>query len=112
MNSMAIGGYKSVDAMNPKGGHQGPFAIIAQILDHKNGLYIRPNRVAIKYLDLKTNVYLDAHVRMFNSVVKVNAQTFEEYIINVFNYALRNTTSNWCHNYMLKFLDYIFLKFT
>jgi hypothetical protein len=49
---------------------------------------------------------------MFNFVVKVNAETSEEYIINVFNYMLRDTTSNWCHKYMLKFLDYIFSKLT
>jgi hypothetical protein len=48
---MAARGYKSVDAMNPRGGHQEPSAITAQILDHKNGHYVRPNKVAIKYLD-------------------------------------------------------------
>jgi len=51
MNSMTAGRYRNVDAVNPRGGHQEPSAIIAQILDHKNGHYVRPNTVAIKYLD-------------------------------------------------------------
>jgi hypothetical protein len=37
-----------------------------------------------------------------------NAKTFEEYIINVFSYTLKDMASNWCHNYMMEFLDYIF----
>jgi hypothetical protein len=49
---------------------------------------------------------------MFNSVIKVNIKTFKEYIINAFNYTLKNTTSNQCYNYMLKFFDYIFSKLT
>jgi hypothetical protein len=73
MNSMATGGYRSVDAVNPKGGHQEPYTIIAQIIDDKNGHYVLPNKVAIKYLDLKKDVYPNVHVRMFNSIVKVNA---------------------------------------
>jgi hypothetical protein len=31
---------------------------------------------------------------MFNYVVKTNVETFEEYIINVFNYMLRDMASN------------------
>jgi len=49
---------------------------------------------------------------MFNSVVKANVKTFEEYIINVFSYTLRNTTLEWCHNYMSKFPNYMFLELT
>jgi hypothetical protein len=43
---------------------------------------VRPNKVALKYLDLKKDVDLDAHVKMFNSTVKENAKKFEKYIIN------------------------------
>ncbi len=49
---------------------------------------------------------------MFNFVVKVNAETSEEYVINVFNYMLRDMASNWCHNYMLEFPNYTFLQLT
>jgi hypothetical protein len=68
--------------------------------------------VAFKYPEFKKDVDLDAHVRMFNSIMKANAKTFEEYIINAFNYMLRDIASNWCHSYMSKFLKYIFSKLT
>jgi hypothetical protein len=49
---------------------------------------------------------------VFNFVIKENAETFEKYIINVFNYVLRDTALSWRHNYMSKFLNYIFSKLT
>jgi hypothetical protein len=112
LNSMAVGGYKSVDVTNPRGRYQEPSTITAQILDHRDGHYVRPNRVALKYPDFKKEVDPNAHVRMFNSIIKANAETFEEYTINAFNYMLKDTTSDWCHNYMLKFPDYTFSKLT
>jgi hypothetical protein len=68
--------------------------------------------VALKYPDFKKNVDQNVHVRMFNSIVRVNAKTFEKYIINVFSYMLRNTTSDYCHNYLSKFHHYIFSRLT
>ncbi len=47
---------------------------------------------------------------MFNYVVKANVKTSEKYIINVFSYTLKDTTLDWCHNYMSKFPNYIFSK--
>jgi hypothetical protein len=61
---------------------------------NKNGHSVRPNRVALKFPNFKKNVDPDAHVRVFYFVVKVNEKTFEDYIINAFNYMLRDTTSN------------------
>jgi hypothetical protein len=49
--------------------------------------------VAFKYLDFKIDVHPDVHVRMFNSIVKINAKTFEEYIIDAFNYIVRDMAS-------------------
>jgi hypothetical protein len=49
---------------------------------------------------------------VFNFTIKVTVKTFEEYIINAFNYMLRYTTSDWCHNYMLEFPDCIFSELT
>jgi hypothetical protein len=49
VSSMVVGGYKNADAVNPRGGYQKPFAITAQIFDHKNVHYVRPNRVVLKY---------------------------------------------------------------
>jgi hypothetical protein len=48
---------------------------------------------------------------MFNYVVKVNEIFYKEYIINAFNYMLRDMASNWCYNYMSKFPNCIFLEF-
>jgi hypothetical protein len=46
--------------------------------------------VAFKYPDFKKDFDLNAHVRMFNSIVKGNAKTFEEYIIHAFSYMLKD----------------------
>jgi hypothetical protein len=75
-------------------------------------LLITTHNVALKYLDFKKNVDPYVHVRMFNFVMKENALIFEKFIINASSYTLRHTTSNWCHNYMLEFPDYIFSKLT
>jgi len=45
---------------------------------------------------------------VFNSIIKGNEKTFENYIINAFNYMLKNTTLDLCHNYMSKFLECTF----
>jgi hypothetical protein len=92
MSSMVVGGYISVDGMNPRGGYQEPFVVTTQIFVHKDGHHIRPNRVASKHLNLKKYVNPNAHVKVFNSAVKANAKTFQIYIINAFSYMLRNTT--------------------
>jgi hypothetical protein len=50
--------------------------------------------VVFKYPNFKKIVDLDVHVRMFNYVVKVNEFFYKEYIINAFNYMLRDMASN------------------
>jgi len=53
------------------------------------------------------------HVKMFNFAMKVNEKNYEQYIVNAFSYTLKDTTLNWCHNYMSKKFDYsTFSKFT
>ncbi len=94
MSSMVVRGYRSVDATNPRGGYQELFIIVAPILDDKNGHYVKPSRVALKYLDFKKDVDLNANVRVLNFAVKTNVETSKKYIINDFSYTLRDTTSN------------------
>jgi hypothetical protein len=65
-----------------------------QIHDHRNGHFVRPNKVAFKYHAFKTNVNIDVHVKMYNFTINANAKTFEEYIINAFSHTLRDTTSD------------------
>jgi hypothetical protein len=112
MSSMVVGGYKNIDAMNLRGGYRKPSIVITQIPNHRVGHYVRPNKLAFKYPNFKKDDDPNVHVRVFNFVVKANAKASKEYIINAFSYMLKNTTSNWCHNYMSKFLDCIFLKLT
>jgi len=73
---------------------------------------VKPNKVVLKYHKFKKDVDPNVHVKVFNYIMKVNLETLEKYIINVFNYMLKNMTSNWCHNYMSKFLDFTFLELT
>jgi hypothetical protein len=68
--------------------------------------------VALKYPSFKKDDDLDAHVKILNFAIKANAKTFKEYIITVFNYMLKDTALDWCHNYMLEFPDYTFLELT
>jgi hypothetical protein len=49
---------------------------------------------ALKYPNFKKYVNSYFHVRMFNYVVKVNVETFEEYIINAFSYMLKYMASH------------------
>jgi hypothetical protein len=53
MSSMVVGNYKNVDVTNLKGGYWEPSTIIIPILDHKDGHYVRPNKIVVKYLDFK-----------------------------------------------------------
>jgi hypothetical protein len=108
MRSMVVKRYRNTNALNLRGAYKKPYVRIAQIPDHKDGHYVRQNKIAFKYPNLKKYDDLDVHVRMFNSAVKTNVDTFDEYIINAFNYMQKNITMEWCHNYMSKFLDYIF----
>jgi len=93
MSSRVTKGYISANVANPRGGYQKPSTVTTPILDHIDGHYVRPNRVAFKYPNFKKDVDIDVHVKMFNYVVKANVETYKEYIINAFNYTLINTTS-------------------
>jgi hypothetical protein len=75
MNSMATKRCRSVDVVHSKGGYREPIVITIPILDHRNGHYVKSNKVTFKYPDFKKDVYLDVHVRVFNSEVKENANT-------------------------------------
>jgi hypothetical protein len=77
MSLIVAGGYKNANVANPIRGYQKPSIVIAPILDHKNGHYVNPNKVALKYHDFKRDVDLNVHVRMFNFVVKTNVKTLK-----------------------------------
>jgi hypothetical protein len=81
MSPMVVGRYRSVDATNPRGGYWEPFVVIAQIPNHKDGHFVRPNKVAFKSPHFKKNVDPNAHVKMFNFIVKANVETSKKYSI-------------------------------
>ncbi len=112
MNSMAAGGYRTTNAVSSKQGYRKSFVVIAPIFDRRDGHYVGLNKVAFKYFDFKKDANPNVHVRVFNSVVKANVETSKEYIIITFSYMQRNIKSDWCHNYTLKFLNYIFSELT
>jgi len=75
MSSMVTIGYKSVEAANLRGRYREPSVVTIPILDHRDGHYVKSNRVAFMYPNFKKDVDLDAHVRMFNSAIKINVKT-------------------------------------
>jgi hypothetical protein len=99
MNLIAIKRYRNTNVEDLKWGYWGPFVITLGIPNHRNGHFVKSNKVAFKYLDFRKDVDPNAHVRMFNYIIKANAQTSKEYITNAFNY-------------MLEFFYYTFFKLT
>ncbi len=65
MSSMVVRRCKSANVVHSKGGYWKLIPIITPILDHRDGHYIRPNMVVLKYPDLKKDVDTNAHVKMF-----------------------------------------------
>lgn len=61
--------------------------------------YSRPLRRPLSYLKYKKNSDPKVHVQIFK-VIKAIDKLANEEIINLFNFTLRNNTSNWCSNYM------------
>jgi hypothetical protein len=57
MSSMAAKGYKNANVMNSKGGYQEPFVVTVSNFYHKNGHYVRRNKVALNYLNFKKDVH-------------------------------------------------------
>ncbi len=94
MNLIVVGRCRSADALYLRGGYREPIVVTTPNFYHKNGHYVRPNRVVLKYPNLKKDVDPNVHVKVFNSIVNVNTKTSKEYIITVFNYMLKDTTSN------------------
>jgi hypothetical protein len=73
MNSIVAKRYISIDVGNLKRGK--PSIITVGIPNHKNGHFMKPNRVVYKYFDFKKDVDPYAHVKVFNFIVKANVKT-------------------------------------
>ncbi len=49
----------------------------------------KPYQSTLKYLDYKKDAHLDAHVKVFQTIIKAKGETSKEYIINTFSYTLK-----------------------
>jgi hypothetical protein len=56
MSSMVIGGCKSTNVVHPRGGYREPIDVTTPIFYHRDGHYVRPNKVTLKYPDFKKDV--------------------------------------------------------
>jgi hypothetical protein len=72
MSSMAAGRYRSANATNLKTRYREPSVVTTPIPNHKDGHYVRPNRIAFKYLDFKKDIDPNSHVKVFNFIIKEN----------------------------------------
>jgi hypothetical protein len=75
MISIATRRCRSANVVHSRGRYQEPLVITAPILGHRDGHYVRPNRVALKYLDFKIGVDPNVSVKMLNFIVKENVET-------------------------------------
>jgi len=67
--------------------------------------YSKTSRRPLNYLEYKKGFDLDAHVQVFETTIKVNGETINEEITNLFNFTLKDNASNWCNNYMRNHLN-------
>jgi hypothetical protein len=47
MSSMTVKRCRSVNALHSRRGYREPIVVIAPILDHRDGHYVKPNEVAL-----------------------------------------------------------------
>jgi hypothetical protein len=62
--------------------------------------YHRPFMRPLNYHEYKKDYDPNVHVRVFKATIKANNEMVDEETTNMFNFTLRNNTSNWCNNYM------------
>jgi hypothetical protein len=62
--------------------------------------YLKPFRQALNYLEYEKKSNPNAHVQIFEAIIKANGEMINEKIVNIFNFTLKDNASNWCNNYM------------
>jgi hypothetical protein len=70
----------------------------------------RPYRQPLNYPKYVKDSNPNAHVRIFQTVIKTNSETNDARIFNLFNFTLRDTMFDWCNNYLGNYLDCTFVK--
>ncbi len=54
----------------------------------------------LQYWTYVKDIDLDAHIRVFKKVIKVNGETMEFDIIKLFGFTFRDNISKWGENYV------------
>jgi hypothetical protein len=70
----------------------------------------KPYHRPFNYPKYVNNSNSDAHVRVFKAAIRGNNETNDANIVNLFNFTLKDTMSNWCNNYMGDYPNYNFVK--
>ncbi len=61
-------------------------------------LYSRPFKRPLNHPKYKKNIDSNAHVQVFKVATKANGEMIDEEIANLFNFMLRDNTSNLCNH--------------
>ncbi len=57
---------------------------------------------------MSKDIVLDAHIRVFKKVIKVNGEIVEANIINMFGFTLKDNIFEWGQNYVQDHPNYTF----
>jgi hypothetical protein len=52
----------------------------------------------LQYLTYVTNTNINAHIKVFKKVIKINGEMVEANIVNLFGFTLRDSISEWGEN--------------
>ncbi len=61
-----------------------------------NRPYCRP----LNYHEYVKDFDLDVHVKVFKVAIRVNSETNDAKIVNLFNFTFKDTMFDWCNNYL------------
>jgi hypothetical protein len=70
--------------------------------------YTRLFKKPHNYLEYKKDSDSYVHVQVFKVTIKVNGETIDDEVTNLFNFTLKDSTFNSCNNYMQDNLNYRF----
>jgi hypothetical protein len=54
----------------------------------------------LNYFEYKKDFDTNVHVRVFKAVIKVDSETMNQEIVNLFNLILKDNSLDKCNNYM------------
>jgi hypothetical protein len=64
----------------------------------------------LQYLTYVKDTNLDAHIRVFKKAIKINGETMEANIINLFGFTLKDNIFEWGENHVQDQANCIFVK--